>query len=339
MEVSPYHRIVFDVQDIQLEREMDCKWDYLEAYDLGEDELEGRRLFSACMEDENSVPEMSASNLALVRFVSDSSVSKSGFRLHFHESCGQQISIDESDFDYIELSRQAPRNESCLWVIQAQEATKHIVLTPTHIKLREIADSQYPTEGDCMPVGVKIYEGTEATGTPRLSFCRSHPPAIISNGQALTISVPLMLVEEFEAHYMTMDQSCGSLYNALSGRFTTPYYPSSYPANIECTWILISNPGNSLSLTLESMDLEESEGCNRDYVEVREEDERGALIGVYCGRTVPPVIRSRGTIWMKFKSDDDNVGEGFMASYNYGAYHVLQAPPFSFVLQNISFLP
>ncbi|KAH8330032.1 hypothetical protein KR074_010232, partial [Drosophila pseudoananassae] len=324
VEVSPHHRIVFDVQDLQLEPGMDCSWDYLEAYDLGEDEMEGQRLFHECYEESvANGPVMSASNLALVRFVSDDSISRAGFRLHFHESCGQQISIDESDFDYIQLSRQAPRNESCLWVIQAQEATKHIIVTPTHVKLRETADAQYPTEGDCMSEGVKIYEGTEATGTPRLTFCRSHPPAIISNGQALTISVPLMLVEEFDAHYMTMDNACGSLYTALSGKFTTPYYPSSYPANIECTWVLVASAGNSLSLTLESMDLEQSEGCNRDYLEVREEGSRGALIGVYCGQTVPPVIRSRGTIWMKFKSDDDNVGEGFMASYNYEHHNEL----------------
>lgn len=340
MEVSPYHRIVFDVQDMELESGYSCSWDYLEAFDLAEDDTEGRQLFKLCSDNEADEdyrqPRMSSTNVALVRFVSDDSNSKRGFQLNFHESCGQtvrnkpyfnrkiyftirfQVSIDDTDFEYLQLGRQAARDERCLWVLQAQEAGKHIIFTATHIKLREGASSRYATEGDCMPEGVKIYEGTEPKGTPRLQFCMSHPPALISNGQALTISVPLQLVEEFEGHYMTMDTSCGSLYTSISGRFTTPYYPGSYPVNIECIWMLEANEGNSLSLTLESMDLEDSDGCNRDYVEVREESERGSLIGVYCGNQLPGAIHSRGSIWMKFKSDDDNVGEGFMASYNYG---------------------
>lgn len=324
IEVSVHHQIVFEMSDIELEAGYNCNWDYVEAFDLAEDDTDGQRLFKLCGDSEEDTSlQMSATHMAVVRFVSDDSISRKGFRMHFHESCGQTMSIDDTDFEYIQMSRQAPRNESCLWVIQSHEPNKRVIFTPTHIKLRDGANLQYPTEGDCLQVGVKIYEGTEAKGTPRLQYCRSHPPALISNGQALTISVPLQLVEEFDGHYMTMTTACGSLYNALAGKFTSPYYPASYPPNIECLWVLEATAGNSLSLTLESMDLEKSDGCNRDYLEVREESDRGELIGVYCGSEVPGVIHSRGTIWMKFKSDDDNVGEGFMASYNYEHHNEL----------------
>ncbi|EDW26617.1 GL13113 [Drosophila persimilis] len=326
VEVSPHHRIVFDVQDLEIESGYECSWDYLEAFDTnsGDDDTEGRRIFKICSDGSDGVQQqISGSNTAIVRFVSDDSIARKGFRLHFHESCGQQITIDDTDFEYLSLERQAARNETCLWVLQASDPGKHIIFTATSIKLRSEADTMYPQESDCMPVGVKIYDGPEAAGTPRLRFCRSHPPALISNGQSLTISLPLLLVEEFEGHFMTMDTACGSLYTAISGRFTTPYYPGSYPPNIECIWVLAASQGNSLSLTIESMDLEQSDGCNRDYMEVREEVERGPLIGVYCGNQVPGVIHSRGSIWIKFKSDDDNVGEGFMASYNYERHNEL----------------
>ncbi|XP_016988568.1 cubilin homolog [Drosophila rhopaloa] len=323
VEVSPHHRIVFEIEDLELEMGFQCDWDYLEAFDLAEDDTEGPSLFKVCGDRIPSNMLMSTTNLAVVRFISDYSLSSKGFQLNFHESCGQTITIDETDYDNIEMTRQSPRNESCLWVLQAEDPTKRIIFTPTHVKLRDDADSQYPTEGDCLPVGVKIYEGTEATGTPRLRYCRSHPAALISNGQSLVISVPLQLVEEFEGNYMTMDTACGSLYNSLSGRFSSPYYPASYPPNIECVWILAATLGNSLSLTLESMDMEKSENCNRDYLEVREDSERGELIGVYCGNDVPGAIHSRGSIWIKFKSDDDNVGEGFLASYNYEHHNEL----------------
>ncbi|XP_017064010.1 cubilin homolog [Drosophila eugracilis] len=318
LEVSPYHQIVFELHDVELETGYDCGFDYLEGFDVAEDDSDGQRLFKICNDEvEEDRLWTSTSNLAVVRFISDDSVSKKGFQMHFHESCGQTIITDDSLMDYVQLTRQAPRNETCLWVFQAQDPKKHIVLTPTHLKLRHEVDIQYATEGDCMPVGVKIYEGTEAKGTPRIQYCRTQPPAVISVGNVLTVAVPLQIVEEFEANYMIMDSTCGSIYNAISGKFTSPFYPSTYPPNIECIWYLTASLGNSLSLTLESMDIEKSDGCNRDYLEVREESERGKLIGVYCGNELPGTISSSTSIWMKFKSDDDIVGEGFMASYNY----------------------
>ncbi|XP_002071743.3 cubilin homolog [Drosophila willistoni] len=323
LEVSLHHQIIFDMQDMVLEEGYDCSWDYLEAFDMspgdGLDDTEGDRIFKVC-DGWSNARNRSTSNTALLRFVSDDSGSRRGFRLHFRESCGQTVDVDETDFDYLMMQRQAARNESCVWVLRATDPGKHIIFTPTEILLHPEASQMYPSEGDCMPYGIQIYDGVEPKGTPRTRFCHSHPPAIISNGRALTIKVPLNVVAVFDGHYMTMDTACGSLYTALSGRFTTPYYPNSYPTNIECTWVIQAISGNSLSLTFESMDLEQSDGCNNDYVEVREESATGQLIGVYCGNQVPNVLRVKGSIWLKFKSDNDVVGEGFMASYNY-EYH------------------
>lgn len=329
IEVSPHHTIIFEMEEMDLESGMACNWDHVSAYDLSAsdgftdveslDDTEGGRLFVMCGQNIKEMSRnQSATNRALVRFVSDETVHHKGFRLHYHESCGQTQVIDETDYQYIMLQRQVPTNESCVWVLRAADPGKHIIFTPTHVQLYPDASAQYPSEGDCMEHGVKIYEGINVTGTPRQKFCRSHPPALISTGSSLTISVPLSLIADFEGHFMTMDISCGSTYDALSGRFTSPYYPNSYPVNIDCEWIISATAGNSLSLTLESFDMEQSDGCNNDYLEIREESERGALIGVYCGNKVPPVVRSKGSIWLKFKSNDDVVGEGFMASYNYG---------------------
>ncbi|XP_017013207.2 cubilin homolog [Drosophila takahashii] len=323
VEVSAHHRIVFEVQD--LAEIMFREFEYLEAFDVEKDDTEGQRLFKFIYGDEEyNIQTVSATNIALVRFNSGSlSGPDKGFRLNFHESCGQTVIIDSTDVKYIHLGRQAPRNESCVWVLQTKEPSKLIIFTPTDIKLRDEANTMYPTEEDCLSEGVKIYEGAEATGSPRLQYCRSHPPALISNGPALTISVPLLLVEEFEGNYMIMDTACGSVYSALSGRFSSPYYPASYPPNIECIWVLQASQGNSISLTIKSMDIEDSEGCNRDYLEVREGSDKGNLIGAYCGKEVPMVIHSPSSIWMKFRSDDDNVGDGFVASYNYARHNYL----------------
>lgn len=92
VEVSQHHQIVFEMADLNLESGYDCNWDYLEAYDLTEDDTEGERLFKVCGDEtEDDKLLSSSSNMAVVRFISDDSVSKKGFRLHFHESCGQTV--------------------------------------------------------------------------------------------------------------------------------------------------------------------------------------------------------------------------------------------------------
>ncbi|XP_030381464.1 cubilin homolog [Scaptodrosophila lebanonensis] len=325
IEVSPHHTINFELEDISLETGHSCGWDYLEAFDLsadGIDDSDGNRIFRICDVPENENMH-SSSNLALVRFISDDSMQHRGFKLHYYESCGETRLIDETEFEYIDIARHVPSNETCVWKLIAADPTKRIIFTPTHVLLNPVAAAKYPTEGDCMPNGVQVYEGTEATGRARLQYCNSHPPAIISSGNALTISVPFNLVSEFESHYMTMDTLCGSLYYSLYGKFTSPYYPESYPVNIECQWGIEASAGNSITVTFESLDMEQSDGCNNDYLEVREDDERGTLLGVYCGNNIPTPVKSKSAVWIKFKSNDDIVGEGFIASYNYERHNEL----------------
>ncbi|XP_062137785.1 cubilin homolog [Drosophila sulfurigaster albostrigata] len=333
LEVTPHHRISFTIEAMDLESGMNCNWDKLSAFDLlasdtysmGDsdlDDTEGAEIFSLCT-GKYLQREESATNRALLRFVTDDTVQHNGFRLHYRESCGQSLLIDETSYELLTISHQVARNETCVWVLRTNDPSKRIIFTPQHVQLHTDASATYATESDCMPHGIQIYEGDTTRGTARQRFCRSHPPALVSHGNALTISVPLLLVAEFEANYMTMDTMCGSEYSGLSGAFTTPYYPSSYPVNIECYWLISASSGNSLSLSIESFDLELSDGCNNDYLEIREEGLRGPLIGVYCGTQLPASIKSKGAIWMKFKSNDDVVGEGFMAKYNYDHHNEL----------------
>lgn len=49
---------------------------------------------------------------------------------------------------------------------------------------------------------------------------------------------------------------------------------------MECVWELSASPGNRLILTVEKMDIELSEKCNEDYLEIRENSISGKLIGL-----------------------------------------------------------
>lgn len=50
-------------------------------------------------------------------------------------------------------------------------------------------------------------------------------------------------------------------------------------------------------------------------MELRQDDENGALIGRYCGNTIPSNVTAVGSLWMKFRSDSQSSGAGFLASF------------------------
>lgn len=90
---------------------------------------------------------------------------------------------------------------------------------------------------------------------------------------------------------------------------------------IFCCCFLGGWPGNKISLNFESLQIEDSENCNRDYVEIHEESEEGRLLGHYCGRQLPPSnITANGALWVKFNSDQQSVSNGFTAFYSLGNF-------------------
>ena len=50
--------------------------------------------------------------------------------------------------------------------------------------------------------------------------------------------------------------------------FTSPGYPEGYASMLHCEWIFETVPGNHLVLTFSDMDLEQSDSCYIDYVQV-----------------------------------------------------------------------
>lgn len=91
-----------------------------------------------------------------------------------------------------------------------------------------------------------------------------------------------------------------------------------YKNNIECVWILKSSPGNEMTITIEMLDIDETDHCNGDYLEIRESSSIGNLLAVYCGKNIPPSLPHTNTYWIKFRSDNDGVGRGFLIEYSYG---------------------
>lgn len=82
----------------------------------------------------------------------------------------------------------------------------------------------------------------------------------------------------------------------------------------------MASPGNEMTINIDMMDIDGTDPCNNDYLEVRENDSGGKLLGVYCGKEIPSALPPKRTYWLKFRSDNDGVGGGFRLEYNYGSF-------------------
>ena len=69
-----------------------------------------------------------------------------------------------------------------------------------------------------------------------------------------------------------------------------------------------------------AFNLEASDGtdCTTDYVEIREDDHYGNVLGRFCGQELPTNHTRGRALWVKFVSDGQNAGTGFTAQFSTG---------------------
>ena len=75
--------------------------------------------------------------------------------------------------------------------------------------------------------------------------------------------------------------NCFQKLTSDKGEITSPYFNTTYPNNVHCVWTIEVDAGqDNLILNFTSFDLEQSETCDADYVEIRDGTDKAApLIG------------------------------------------------------------
>ncbi|XP_043935637.1 complement C1r subcomponent-like [Protopterus annectens] len=107
------------------------------------------------------------------------------------------------------------------------------------------------------------------------------------------------------------------------GSITSPNYPRPYPDNNQTTWTITAPEGFLIKLTFQDFDLEPSEDCHYDFVEVFSQK---MSLGKFCGQkntavgNYPhkyPIISKAKNMTVVFQSDFSNEYEykGFFAHY------------------------
>ncbi|XP_071942939.1 cubilin-like isoform X2 [Antedon mediterranea] len=310
--VADDHRVQLTFLAFDIENVDDCQHDYLELFDGIDDTAV--LIAKLCGSD---LPDVyySTSNHMFIRILSDNSVSSTGFEANFDTACGGRR---DATVDGVVKSSNYPNNynanQNCSWVIESDNPGDRITLTFTHIDIEE------STDGLCAHDNVNVFNGNDEYAPLVIGpYCGTVlPQAFTSYSAAVTItflSDGSVQKTGFRVTYTTSTSACGGDFTALSGFFNSPGYPNNYPLSTECVWSIQSSLGSGVQVSFSVFDMESSSNCGRDYLEFRESDETGTLIGRICGNTIPTNISSTQSLWVKFVSDGSGTGIGFMAAY------------------------
>ncbi|GAB1288707.1 CUB domain-containing protein 2 [Apodemus speciosus] len=111
---------------------------------------------------------------------------------------------------------------------------------------------------------------------------------------------------------------CGGVLSAPSGNFSSPNFPSLYPYDTECSWLIVVAEGSSVLLTFHAFDLEYHDTCAFDFLEIYNgaSGDQGNLLGRFCGQVPPPPFTSSWHVMsVVFHSDKHVASRGFSAGY------------------------
>uniref|UniRef100_A0A7G3AGB7 Cubilin n=1 Tax=Lutzomyia longipalpis TaxID=7200 RepID=A0A7G3AGB7_LUTLO len=310
------HRLQISFLDFDLETSSECIHDSVRIYE-GNTANETKLIRNLC---DSQLPNPAvltlSTNEALVVFRTDSSIEAKGFHMNFTSACGSRI-VTNSSGQLTKVTSVYERSSQCTWTIISEDPSKKIALTVTQLNVLKF-DSMNSNQSVLI-----VFDGDSENATEVGTYTEA-PPTIYSSGNSITMKTYSnsdydIIVAYLMAQYSVFENSCGGTLKSVKGDFASPSYPNSYPANVECIWSIEASPGNKIQVEFSEFALADSPTCSEEYVEIRETNGGGKVLGVFCGNNQPTNLTTAEVIWIKFRSGPDvmNVERKFYASFSY----------------------
>ncbi|XP_032960426.1 CUB and sushi domain-containing protein 1 [Rhinolophus ferrumequinum] len=107
--------------------------------------------------------------------------------------------------------------------------------------------------------------------------------------------------------------SCFFNFTASSGIILSPNYPEEYGNNMNCVWLILSEPGTRVHLIFNDFDVEPQ----FDFLAIKDDGISDVtVLGTFSGNDVPAQLASSGhVVRLEFQSDHSTTGRGFNITY------------------------
>ncbi|XP_068160694.1 cubilin [Antennarius striatus] len=255
-----------------------------------------------------------SSGLTVV-FRTDSSVSRSGFQMMWSQNgCGGELSGPSGSFNSPDYPDRYPENRECIWYITTA-AGSSITLT--------IHEFDVEFHQDCSYDVLEVYGGPDLTSPQLAQLCSttSSQMQVSSTGNLLTVrfkSDAYVSGRGFNASWAEVQGGCGGPVTAPAGEIHSPLYPSSYPNNVDCSWVISVDPNHRVFFNFSDLDIENHISCSWDYVAIHDGPAMSSpLLARVCGTSVPPsIISTQNIIYVRFRSDSSRSHRGFSAHFS-----------------------
>uniref|UniRef100_A0A8C6SG26 CUB and Sushi multiple domains 3a n=1 Tax=Neogobius melanostomus TaxID=47308 RepID=A0A8C6SG26_9GOBI len=135
-------------------------------------------------------------------------------------------------------------------------------------------------------------------------------PGYVLDGHATltcTTNAGNTAVWDFPAPFV--EDTCGGTVGGGSGVVTSPGYPNNYGNQADCTWILLAEPGDTISVIFTDFQTEEK----YDYLEVEGSEPPTIWLS---GSNIPsPIVSNKNWLRLHFVTDGNHRYRGFSAHY------------------------
>ncbi|XP_066929338.1 cubilin-like isoform X2 [Clytia hemisphaerica] len=236
----------------------------------------------------------------------------------YDAECGGIIDLSAGQTKYIHspfYPNAYPSKRQCKWVFHADEFQRITV------RFSDLA-VEYHESCDFDRVTVE-------TGESIRTFCGNEKPfAMTSHGNRMVVEFRTDGdgdFKGFKASVVAADQDCTASFYGSEGIIHSPQYPGLYDNRRDCLYTMVSEDSKSaVQITFNTFELEQSEHCEKDFIEVYDGDSTNSLKllteqfvgGRVCGGRRPPVITSSTRVLtVRFRSNENTTKNGFSASW------------------------
>lgn len=258
---------------------------------------------------------VSASNFMIIKFSTDASVERKGFRASWKtepQTCGGMLRATPQDqvLSSPGYPEQYPGGLECLYVIHAQ---------PGKIITLQIDDLDLDATRDY--ILIRDGESPKSQVIARLTGDRDNNPRIImSTNNKLYLYFKTNIGDSRRGFRLRFIQGCKAVINSRTGVISSPAFGlNNYPSNQECLFKLKNPGGDPLSLKFDDFEVDKS-----DFVQVYDGASTSGLRlhsgNGFTATSIPKITltASSGQMLIRFVTDALHNRKGWTVTYSAG---------------------